>query len=249
MTPKTCNHTNQEPYIRGPNIGKCRACVKIESDKKSYDKRRDAILAQKKIYGLVNKEQISHRQKLYRDSLPEEVREARLKRAKDYYDNNREKWEGCVPDKEMRKLAYHRRMSDPTAKEMERLRNAVRCYVYRKDSIIKKKDTLGEVILGITRDKYWDYLRKTFKANYGRDYEEDRDNVHIDHIIPRSAANTVDEYRELLHYTNSQLLLARDNMIKHARAKEDWEKRIVLGNLKLDESDDASDSENDSEDD
>lgn len=43
---------------------------------------------------------------------------------------------------------------------------------------------------------------------------ENRNEWHIDHIIPLSSAKTEDELYELCHYTNLQPLWAEDNLKK-----------------------------------
>ena len=64
------------------------------------------------------------------------------------------------------------------------------------------------------------YLRETFKNNYGYDWNG-IEKVHIDHIIPLSVAKTEKDVMKLCHYTNLQLLKAKDNL--HKYNKLDWE--------------------------
>ena len=64
-----------------------------------------------------------------------------------------------------------------------------------------------------------EHLRKTFKDNYGYDWDGQED-VHIDHIIPLATANNEEEVLKLCHYTNLQLLKPEDNMSK--QDKLDW---------------------------
>ena len=64
-----------------------------------------------------------------------------------------------------------------------------------------------------------EHLLQTFKSNYG--YEWDKvEPVHIDHIIPLATAKTEEDIIKLCHYTNLQLLKAKDNLRKNA--KNDW---------------------------
>ena len=77
----------------------------------------------------------------------------------------------------------------------------------------KKKNLVSE-ILGCTEEEVQKHLYKTFFENYGYEYDG-KEKVHIDHIIPLKTANTEEEVIKLCHYTNLQLLKARDNLIKN----------------------------------
>ena len=82
---------------------------------------------------------------------------------------------------------------------------------------MKSKKT--EKILGCNFEDFHNYLLQTFRDNYGYEYNF-KEEVHIDHIIPLVTAKTEDEVTKLNHYTNLQLLKAKDNMEK--RDKLNW---------------------------
>ena len=63
------------------------------------------------------------------------------------------------------------------------------------------------------------FLLSTYKNNYGYEWDK-KEPVHIDHIIPLATAKTKEEVIKLNHYTNLQLLKAKDNWQK--RDKLDW---------------------------
>ena len=67
--------------------------------------------------------------------------------------------------------------------------------------------------LCITSKEWIKYLNKTFEDRYGRP-KTDKDEVHIDEIIPCSAWNLPDDNKYCWHYLNSQWLLAEDNLSK-----------------------------------
>jgi hypothetical protein len=67
--------------------------------------------------------------------------------------------------------------------------------------------------LCITTKEWLKYLHKTFEDRYGRPKTE-KDEVHIDEIIPCSAWNLPDDNKYCWHYLNSQWLLAEDNLSK-----------------------------------
>ena len=85
-----------------------------------------------------------------------------------------------------------------------------------KTSLSRRKYTKNSKtyeIIGCDYNTFINYLLQTFKNNYG--YEWDKvEPVHIDHIIPLATAKTEEEVIKLCHYTNLQLLKAKDNLKK-----------------------------------
>ena len=77
-----------------------------------------------------------------------------------------------------------------------------------------------EKIVGINVNNLIEYLLKTYKNNYGYEWDG-KEKVHIDHIIPLSIAQTEKEVIKLCHYTNLQLLKEKDNLEKSS--KLNWE--------------------------
>ena len=73
--------------------------------------------------------------------------------------------------------------------------------------------------MGCDLDFFVDYLLKTYKDNYGYEWDG-TESVHIDHIKPLSQAKTEEEVLKLCKYTNLQLLKAQDNLKK--QDKEDY---------------------------
>lgn len=91
------------------------------------------------------------------------------------------------------------------------------CYISsRIRKIFNKKGECNlrsiESIIGIDCKGLYDYLLKTFKNNYG--FEYNGCDVHIDHKTPLSTVNTMNDLFKLNHYTNLQLLTPSDNMKK-----------------------------------
>ena len=52
------------------------------------------------------------------------------------------------------------------------------------------------------------------KFTYGMSWELVGKEIHIDHIIPLSSANTIEQVESLCHYSNLQPLWAKDNLKK-----------------------------------
>lgn len=74
--------------------------------------------------------------------------------------------------------------------------------------------------LGMTTEEWLKYLHKTFEDRYGRSKTE-KDEVHIDEIIPCSVWNLPDDNKYCWHYLNSQWLLAEDNLSKSDSYEEE----------------------------
>ena len=138
---------------------------------------------------------------------------------KDYYDlhkDERREYQRC----------YYRKNKDTIykyAKEYrKKLKNNSSLYKIKikissllRKVFVKQGDFHNNDLPNITRldnKCLYDYLLKTFKNNYGFDY--DGRDVHIDHIKPLATAKTVDDVYVLNHYTNLQLLTPEDNMHK-----------------------------------
>lgn len=95
--------------------------------------------------------------------------------------------------------------------------------IYReknKDALIKKQK--GEEIYGCSVNKLIEHLIKTYENNYNEKWNwKYLKNVHVDHVIPLASANTEEDVKKLCHYTNLQLLKAKDNLDK--KDSLEWE--------------------------
>jgi hypothetical protein len=95
------------------------------------------------------------------------------------------------------------------------LRRSRRCNATRTPNPTHTLDDLC-----MTLEEWLKYLHKTFEDRYGRPKTE-KDEVHIDEIIPCSAWNLPDDNKYCWHYLNSQWLLAEDNLSKHNSFEEE----------------------------
>ena len=95
------------------------------------------------------------------------------------------------------------------------LRRSRRCNATRSPNSTHTLDDLG-----MTSEEWLKYLHKTFEDRYGRPKTE-KDEVHIDEIIPCSAWNSPDDNKYCWHYLNSQWLLAEDNLSKSDSYEEE----------------------------
>ena len=188
-----------------------------ESKRKWRENNRDKI----KEYREINKEIIKEKQRIrYRNN-----KEEYIKKSKIYRENHKE--EKRLRDKryreehrkELNKKQLQRKENDPVYKLKCSVRSVLKDSFRRKKL---KKNMKGEKILGCTIEYFINYLIKTYENNYKEkwDWKYLKD-VHIDHIIPLATAKTEEEVIKLCHYTNLQLLKAKDNLDK--KDKLDWE--------------------------
>lgn len=114
------------------------------------------------------------------------------------------------------KYRLKRKENDNVYKFSLQIRNLVRISFNKKKFI---KNNNCKSIIGCDFDYFYNYLLKTFKDNYGYEWDK-KEPVHIDHIIPLATAKTEEEVIKLCHYTNLQLLKPKDNLAKSN--KLDW---------------------------
>jgi hypothetical protein len=77
--------------------------------------------------------------------------------------------------------------------------------------IVKSDNSRTTDIIGCSPQELKEHLEKQFVS--GMTWEN-RNEWHIDHIIPLSSAKTEEELYKLCHYTNLQPLWAEDNLKK-----------------------------------
>lgn len=189
----------------------CKECIK-----KYYQLNKEKIIQRQRDYYKNNKEKVDLKKKEYRKTNKEKIKKQRqryykknkeifIKKAKERYLNNKD--EIYIKAKVYRK---ERKINDKNYKLKEQIRNMIYKSFSRKGYI---KSDKTEKIIGINHREFYKYLIKTFKDNYG--YEWDGiEKVHIDHIVPLSKAKNEKQIIELCNYKNLQLLKAKDNLEK-----------------------------------
>jgi len=105
-----------------------------------------------------------------------------------------------------RKKHYQKYKNDPIFALSKRLRQRI-FHVLRN---YKSKSTLE--ILGCSYEEFKTHIESQFTEGMSWNSLGD---IHIDHIIPISSAQTIEEIYKLNHYTNLQPLWAKDNLVKH----------------------------------
>ncbi len=161
-------------------------------NKKYKEEHKNEISEYNKKYNLLNNETIN-------------------KHKKEYHKNNRE-----YENEYAKKRHAIKKLTDTKYTLRIRMRNLIK-HSFERKGYSKRSHTYK--IIGTDYETFYNHLLKTFKKNYG--YEWDGiEAVHIDHIIPLSTATIEDEIIKLCHYTNLQLLKAKDNIEKSD--KMDW---------------------------
>lgn len=159
-----------------------------------------------KEYYKKNKDKLSQKSKIYRDNHKEEKR----LQDKRYREEHR---------KELNKKQLERKKNDPIYKLKCNLRGMIKNSFRRRGF---KKKQKGEEIYGCSVNELIEHLINTYEDNYSEKWNwEYLKDVHVDHIIPLSSANTEEDVIKLCHYTNLQLLKAKDNLSK--KDNLEWE--------------------------
>ena len=206
---------------------KCSICGKTKDLEEFYYRKENNKYRNECKTCLLEKQ--APKAKIYRDAHREHYREwhkdymeknrdAVIQKKRDYNRNNFEKRRQYRLDhlEDYRQYYHTRKEVDVLYKFVIQTRNCIRESIKRK-GYTKKSKTFD--IVGCDFDTLMEHLRKTFKDNYGYDWDGQED-VHIDHIIPLATANNEEEVLKLCHYTNLQLLKPEDNMSK--QDKLDW---------------------------
>jgi hypothetical protein len=205
--PNKIKEQKQKSYLK--NIEKYHSF-----NKKWKSENSDYMLKYLKTYYDKNKEQLLEKQKKYYENNKDNI----LKKGKEYVENNREKTSKNQKEyriKNKKKLQEYinnykkiRRQTDVIFKIKENLSHRTRQIFKHFNS--EKKDKTFEII-GCSPLELKEHLERQFVNGITW---ENRNEWHIDHIIPLSSAKTKEELNRLCHYTNLQPLWAKDNLKK-----------------------------------
>lgn len=200
METKICILCNEEKEITQfrPHRKYCKKCGNIIL-KEWKEKNKEHIKKYNKKYFQEHKEQILIDRKEYMYNYRQTSKYKKHK--KEYAQKNQSKVN------EQQKIRYKEN-------KMCKLKHNVRVEIargFKTKGMIKNKHT--EEMLGCSLNYIYDYLLKTYKDNYGAEWDG-KEKVHIDHKIPLATAKTEEDVIKLCHYTNLQLLKAQDNLRK-----------------------------------
>ena len=185
--------SNNKRFEDNKNVT-CKECNGARSLKYYY--------SNKELVELKRKEYIqTEKYKIRRQNYLKENREEINRVKKLYKLNNREK---VLQDK---REYYQRKKNDPIFALSKRLRQRIYHIVNGNN---KSKSTLE--VLGCSYEEFKIHIENQFTEGMSWDRLNE---IHIDHIIPISSAETLEDVYRLNHYTNLQPLWARDNIQKY----------------------------------
>ena len=152
-----------------------------------------------KAYYQLNKDKINERTKKHQQLNKEKIKE----RKKQYYKDNKDK----IIEKG-NEYVRKRKKTDPLFK--------LKCNLRSRTSLAFKnkgytKNTKTQEMLGVDWEVCKAHIERRFTNNMRWENQGD---WHIDHIIPLSSANTIEELKKLCHYSNLQPLWSVDNIMK-----------------------------------
>ena len=205
METKICRDCNIEKNIDNfrKNSRQCRKCEALYK-KEYYKKNREHKLQYSKNYRNKHKEFY----KEYRELHKEKAKIAH----KEYYKKNKE-----ILTKKNIEYEKQRKLYDNVYKIKRQIRGMIRLS-FNRQGMIKSKKT--EEIVGCSLEYLYEYLLQTYKKNYNYEWDG-KEPIHIDHVTPLASVTTEKEVIKLCHYTNLQLLKAKDNLEKNT--KLNWE--------------------------
>ena len=205
--PNKIKQSKQKEYLK--NIEKYRT-----RNKKWKSENPNYMLNYLKIYYDKNKVQLLEKQKKYYESNKGSI----LKKYQEYVKNNSKKTsknqkEYRTKNKEglreyINQYKRKRRQTDIIFKLRDNISHRTR-QIFKYFNTEKKNKTFD--IVGCSPEFLKEHLENQFVVGMGWD---NRNEWHIDHIIPLSSAKTEEELYGLCHYTNLQPLWAEDNLKK-----------------------------------
>lgn len=225
METKICSKCNIEKPISEfqfrKDTGKYRnMCIKCNYlQRKDYkDKYYQEHKEEYKKYREERKEQL----KEYFKNNYNSKREEKIEKKRKFYQANKDKFKKYQEEHREERKAYKRKEYKEKYKngsifKLKMLYRGIIKKAFTRFGYTKKSRTYQ--ILGCDYETFMKHLRETFKKNYGYEWDE-KEEVHIDHIIPLATVNTEEDLIRLNHYTNLQLLKAKDNLDK--KDKLDW---------------------------
>lgn len=168
--------------------------------------RNEYLSEYNKKYYEDNKEELINKKRQYQKDNADKIKEYR----KIYEENNKERIRARHTNY-LRTYTKERKAKDPLFKMALQVRGLISGSFTRR-GYTKKSHTYE--ILGCDYDTFYNHLLKTYKDNYGVEWDG-KEEVHIDHITPLAIAENEEDIIALCYYTNLQLLKAKDNLAKN----------------------------------
>ncbi len=212
---RQCNNERTRNW-RLNNLEHCR-----ELSRKYREQHKDELNLYSKRYQSSHLEKFREYNKRYRDNMSPEQKLKQRIRDKRYVESARnnpvylEKRRQWSRESARRTCKHHtryeqlRKQYDAEFKLKKQIRNSIRQAFKRR---VSDKSCHTEEIIGCSVQELYQHLCNTFEKRYGIEYSGQ--DVHIDHIIPLSLAETTEEIISLNHWSNLQLLTPQDNLSK-----------------------------------
>ena len=197
---KSLDEFNNDKNTKDSKSFYCKLCTKEYRKihgKKYYQKHKEKLNAKSRLYYKNNKEKLNQRAEEYRKKNKDKILL--------HYKNNKEK-----KLKYLKKYLKERRKIDPIFKLRGCISSNI-CKALKAQGYTKNTKTFN--ILKCEYDFFIEFLNGV--ASNGYTYGVG--NLHLDHVIPISLAETEDEAILLSHYSNYQLLSADENIVKGNR--------------------------------
>lgn len=169
----------------------CKDCRSLQ-EKERYLRQKDSIIEKRRQYNEKNRSFINARQREY-NAKNKEKRKAYSQENRDRINANRKNW----------------RNSSPVNVISDRFRRRLN-YALKTLGIKKNRSSLE--FLGCTLEFFKEHIEKQFLKGMSW---ENRDEWHIDHIIPMVTAKTEEDVIRLSHFTNLRPLWKRENLSKN----------------------------------
>jgi len=174
---------------------RCKSCVSNMTEM-----QKEARAEYKIKYNRENREKIAQTKKKYYQSNREKI----LSRQKEYQEENKHK--KMERDRQYEK---RRRKADPVFAMTRRAKSRMQ-QALERGGFTKSRKTLEA--LGCSAYEFAIHIERQFLK--GMTWEN-RDQWHLDHIIPISSAKTEEEVYALSHFTNIRPMWAKDNKEKY----------------------------------
>ncbi len=174
-----------------------------EFGKIKRNNNRDGRILDLKKWKAKNKSKIKQYAKQYYKNYYNQNKQKIVKRAVDWYNNNKDKAHTRI-NLYLRK----KRNSDKIFRLTDNIRSLIGGS-FKNHGLKKNSKTIQ--ILGCTIQEFKLHIESQFKEGMSWD---NRSEWHIDHIMPLSMAKTYDEVVRLNHYKNLRPLWAYENLLK-----------------------------------
>jgi hypothetical protein len=209
-------------------ITECKECSYFVW-KKYRDNNNEKIKDQKRKEYIDNREKILLRVKNYREENIDIIREKDNDSSKKNYQKDPNKYKIYYEDNKKNILIYKKKWSEKNKEKNKIKKNIYHSLRLKNDIIFRLKCIMRSRLLSFLKTRNITKKNKTFdivgcspeflKEHLEKQFIsgmtwENRNEWHIDHIIPLSSAKTEDELYKLCHYTNLQPLWAEDNLKK-----------------------------------